>query len=33
VDFQPFALDWATYNDPSTNGFFAKPMEIEHREG
>jgi hypothetical protein len=33
VDYQPFALDWATYNDPSTNGFFAKPMEIEHVEG
>lgn len=33
VDFQPFALDWATYQDPSTNGFFAKPMEIEHKEG
>ncbi len=33
VDYQPFSLDWATYNDPSANGFFAKPMEIEHVEG
>lgn len=31
VDMQPFALDWEAYNDPRTNGFFAKPMEIEHR--
>lgn len=31
TDFQPFALDWATYQDPSTNGFFARPMEILHR--
>jgi len=33
TDFQPFSLDWATYQDPSTNGFFAKPMEIEHLAG
>ena len=33
ADMQPFDLDWATYNDPASNGFFAKPMEIEHREG
>ncbi len=32
TDYQPFALDWAAYQDPSANGFFAKPMEIEHRE-
>lgn len=33
VDMQPFALDWQAYNDARTNGFFAKPMEIEHRAG
>ncbi len=31
TDIQPFALDWATYNDPEHNGFFKAPMEIEHR--
>lgn len=31
TEIQPFALDWATYNDPEHNGFFKAPMEIEHR--
>lgn len=31
VKLLPFAIDFRTYNDPSFNAFFAKPMEIEHR--
>ena len=31
TEIQPFALDWAKYNDPEHNGFFKAPMEIEHR--
>ncbi len=31
IQLQPFAIDYRTYNDPTFNGFFAAPMEIEHR--
>jgi len=31
TEMQPFALDWARYNDPAHNAFFQAPMEIEHR--
>ncbi len=27
----PFEIDYARYNDPDTNKFFASPAEIEHR--
>lgn len=27
----PFAIDWATYNDPERNAFHQRPPEIEHR--
>jgi hypothetical protein len=29
----PWAIDYARFNDPANNGFFAKPPEIEHRAG
>lgn len=31
VQLRPFAIDYRTYNDPTFNAFFARPMEIEHR--
>lgn len=31
IELKPFAIDYRTYNDPTYNGFFAAPMEIEHR--
>ena len=31
VTMLPFAIYYRTYNDPTYNAFFAKPMEIEHR--
>jgi hypothetical protein len=29
----PWAIDYARFNDPANNGFFARPPEIEHRAG
>jgi hypothetical protein len=31
IELQPFPIDYRTYNDPTFNGFFASPVEIEHR--
>ncbi len=31
IKLLPFAIDYRTFNDPSFNAFFARPMEIEHR--
>ena len=30
---RPWDIDYARYNDPATNGFFASPPEIKHKTG
>ena len=29
----PWPIEYERYNDPERNAFFARPPEIEHREG